>query len=108
MESSDHVLMVGAGAEGLAAELGLERVDPEWFVTEAQRERLARHGDAKGTVGAVALDSEGRWAAATSTGGVRGQRPGRVGDSPVVGAGTFADAACAVSATGDGEHIMSA
>jgi len=109
MESSDHALLVGAGAEGLAAELGLERMDPEWFVTEAQRRRLARDaGDSRGTVGAVALDDQGRLAAATSTGGVRGQRPGRVGDSPLVGAGTFADAACAVSATGDGEHIMSA
>jgi beta-aspartyl-peptidase (threonine type) len=55
----------------------------------------------------VALDSEGRLAAATSTGGMRGQRPGRVGDSPLIGAGTYADSTCAVSATGDGEHIMS-
>jgi L-asparaginase / beta-aspartyl-peptidase len=109
MEGSDHVLLVGVGAERLADELGLERMDPEWFVTEAQRRRLARDsGDAKGTVGAVALDAEGRLAAATSTGGVRAQRPGRVGDSPLIGAGTFADSACAVSATGDGEHIISA
>jgi beta-aspartyl-peptidase (threonine type) len=108
MESSDHVLLVGAGAERLAAERRLERMDPEWFVTEAQRRRLERGaGGTKGTVGAVALDTEGRLAAATSTGGVRGQVPGRVGDSPVIGAGTFADSACAVSATGDGEHIMS-
>jgi beta-aspartyl-peptidase (threonine type) len=109
MESSDHVLVVGDGAEQLAAELGAERMDPEWFVTDSQRRRLARdEGDRKGTVGAVALDTEGRLAAATSTGGMRGQRPGRVGDSPIVGAGTYADSACAVSATGDGEHIMGA
>jgi beta-aspartyl-peptidase (threonine type) len=109
MEGSDHVLLVGEGAESLAAELGIERMDPEWFVTDAQRRRLARdEGDGKGTVGAVALDSEGRLAAATSTGGMRAQRPGRVGDSPLIGAGTYADSACAVSATGDGEHIISA
>jgi beta-aspartyl-peptidase (threonine type) len=109
MESSGHAFLVGQGAESLAAELGAEREAPEWFVTEAQRRRLARDdGDRKGTVGAVALDSEGRLAAATSTGGMRGQHPGRVGDSPVIGAGTYADAACAVSATGDGEQIISA
>jgi beta-aspartyl-peptidase (threonine type) len=109
MEGSDHVMLVGSGAERLADERGLERMDPDWFVTESQRRRLERDaGRAKGTVGAVALDSEGRLAAATSTGGVRGQIPGRVGDSPLIGAGTFADSACAVSATGDGEHIMSA
>jgi beta-aspartyl-peptidase (threonine type) len=108
MEGSDHVLLVGVGAERLAAERGLERMDPQWFVTDAQRRRLAREdGDRRGTVGAVALDTEGRLAAATSTGGTRGQRPGRVGDSPLVGAGTYADSTCAVSATGDGEHIMS-
>jgi beta-aspartyl-peptidase (threonine type) len=108
MEGSDHVLLVGAGAERLAAELDLERMDPEWFVTDSQKRRLARdEGDRKGTVGAVVLDNQGRLAAATSTGGMRGQRPGRVGDSPIVGAGTYADSACAVSATGDGEHIMS-
>jgi beta-aspartyl-peptidase (threonine type) len=110
MEGSDHVLLAGAGAEALADEAGLERMDPEWFVTESQRRRLDRDlGDAaKGTVGAVALDERGRLAAATSTGGVRGQRAGRVGDSPLIGAGTYADGVCAVSATGDGEHIMSA
>jgi beta-aspartyl-peptidase (threonine type) len=109
MESSDHVLLVGTGAEQLAERSGLERMDPDWFVTEAQRRGLAREaGKAKGTVGAVALDTEGRLAAATSTGGARGQIPGRVGDSPIVGAGTFADSVCAVSATGDGEHIISA
>src|SRR3989442_2440340 len=88
MESSDHALLVGAGAEGLAAELGLERMDPEWFVTEAHRSRLARDaGDPRGTVGAVALDGEGRLAVATSTGGGRGQRPRRAGDSPLAGGG---------------------
>lgn len=109
MESSGHAFLVGVGAESLAAELGAEREDADWFVTDAQRRRLARdEGDRKGTVGAVALDTEGRLAAATSTGGMRGQHPGRVGDSPVIGAGTYADAMCAVSATGDGEQIISA
>jgi L-asparaginase / beta-aspartyl-peptidase len=106
---TEHVLVVGKSAERLAAERGLERMDPDWFVTEAQRRRLERHHGARtGTVGAVALDAEGRLAAATSTGGTRGQCPGRVGDSPIVGAGTYADGACAVSVTGDGEAIIRA
>jgi isoaspartyl peptidase/L-asparaginase-like protein (Ntn-hydrolase superfamily) len=116
MEMTDDVLVVGAGADRLAAELELESMDPAWFVTERQRERLRRaqagmaHEDAGdtpiGTVGAVVLDADGALAAATSTGGRRGQRPGRVGDSPIVGAGTFADANVAISATGNGEAMM--
>jgi beta-aspartyl-peptidase (threonine type) len=79
---------------------------PDWFVTERQHERWMA---SQGTVGAVALDRHGHLAAATSTGGVRGQLPGRVGDSPLVGAGCYAeDATCAVSATGDGEAIIRA
>jgi L-asparaginase / beta-aspartyl-peptidase len=106
MERTPHVLLVGAGAERLAEDSGLELCDPGWFVTERQRDRWMA---AKGTVGAVALDADGHLAAATSTGGVRGQLPGRVGDSPIVGAGTYADdATCAVSATGDGEAIVRA
>ncbi|MEA2471223.1 MAG: L-asparaginase / beta-aspartyl-peptidase [Thermoleophilaceae bacterium] len=116
MEATGDVMLVGAGAERLAAEQGLERMDPGWFVTARQLERLRRAqsgvahedpGDTPiGTVGAVVLDDSGALAAATSTGGRRGQRPGRVGDSPIVGAGVFADATVAVSATGNGEAMV--
>jgi L-asparaginase / beta-aspartyl-peptidase len=106
METTRHVLLAGPGAERLAVSNGLELCEPDWFVTDRQRERWVA---AKGTVGAVALDSAGHLAAATSTGGVRGQSPGRVGDSPLIGAGTYADdASCAVSCTGDGEAIIRA
>jgi isoaspartyl peptidase/L-asparaginase-like protein (Ntn-hydrolase superfamily) len=100
MEHTPHLLLVGDGADRLAAERGLERMDPSWFVTE----RGAAAGP--GTVGAVVLDGDGALAAATSTGGRRGQLPGRVGDSGVIGAGTWADDRRAVSMTGDGEAIM--
>src|SRR3954469_22146645 len=104
MEKTPHVVLVGDGAERYAADAALELMPPEWFVTERER---ARHADAgHGTVGAVALDSAGRLAAATSTGGVRGQLPGRVGDSPVIRAGTWADDAVAVSCTGTGEQFI--
>lgn len=99
MEKTPHVLLVGAGAEAFARDSALEHMDPEWFVTERER---GEHG----TVGAVALDSSGRLAAATSTGGVRGQLPGRVGDCPLIGAGTWADAQVAVSCTGVGEQFI--
>jgi isoaspartyl peptidase/L-asparaginase-like protein (Ntn-hydrolase superfamily) len=106
MEETRHLLLAGPGAERLAEAQGLELRDPDWFVTDSQRERWMA---AKGTVGAVALDADGHLAAATSTGGLRGQLPGRVGDSPQIGAGTYADdATCAVSATGDGEIIVRA
>jgi isoaspartyl peptidase/L-asparaginase-like protein (Ntn-hydrolase superfamily) len=106
MDETSHVLVTGPGAERLAGEHSLEVCAPEWFVTEKQRERWMT---SKGTVGAVALDAEGHLAAATSTGGVKGQLPGRVGDSPLIGAGTYADdATCAVSSTGDGELIIRA
>ena len=110
MERTPHVLVTGAGAEALAAEHDLELMDPDWFVTERERDRLARAAlpAGGGTVGAVARAEDGSLAAATSTGGVRGQRPGRVGDSPIFGAGTYADERCAVSATGDGEAVMRA
>src|SRR4051812_4243570 len=100
MEHSPHVLLVGDGAERFAAEHGLERMDPSWFVTE----RCTTAGP--GTVGAVVLDADGDLAAATSTGGRRGQLPGRVGDSALVGAGTWADGRRAISMTGDGEAII--
>lgn len=116
MDETPHVLLAGAGAEALAGRLGLETAGPEWF-----GERAAEHapGDAQppsardpadsqggGTVGAVVLDDAGRLAAATSTGGVRGQLAGRVGDTPLPGAGTFADDRVAVSCTGKGEAVM--
>jgi isoaspartyl peptidase/L-asparaginase-like protein (Ntn-hydrolase superfamily) len=104
MEKSPHVLLVGEGAEAYAADAGLEFADPAWFVTDRERERLEEHG----TVGAVALDSDGQLAAATSTGGVRRQLPGRVGDTPVIGAGTWADERVAVSCTGMGEQFIRA
>jgi L-asparaginase / beta-aspartyl-peptidase len=104
MEETSHVLIAGAGAERIAEERGLELCDPPWFVTERQHERWLA---SQGTVGAVALDADGRLAAATSTGGMRGQLPGRVGDSPLIGAGTYADdATCAISATGTGEAMI--
>jgi L-asparaginase / beta-aspartyl-peptidase len=106
-----HVLLVGPPAIEFAATAGLEFESETWFVTE--RERLAlvalKAGDvtgARGTVGAVARDADGRLAAATSTGGVSGQRLGRVGDSPLIGAGTWADESVAVSCTGHGESII--
>lgn len=104
VEHTPHVLLAADGAERLADARGLRREDPAWFVTERQRERWA--SDAA-TVGAVALDAQGHLAAATSTGGVRGQQAGRIGDSPLIGCGTYAeDGACAVSATGDGEALI--
>ena len=121
MERSDHVFLAGDGAQRFCREVGLEHADPEWFGTEARRAALeaeiARRragadddGDDSrkhGTVGAVALDARGDLAAATSTGGMTAKRPGRVGDSPVIGAGTWADnATCALSATGHGEYFI--
>lgn len=110
MDRTPHMLLAGRGAEALAVELDLELMKPAWFVTAAERERLTRGAGDRGggTVGAVARDESGALAAATSTGGVRGQLPGRVGDSPLLGAGTWADEACAVSATGDGEAVIRA
>lgn len=106
MEDTSHLMIAGEGAARLAEERGLELCDPDWFVTDRQRDRWTA---AKGTVGAVALDGDGHLAAATSTGGMKGQLPGRVGDSPVIGAGTYAeDGVCAVSATGDGELLVRA
>jgi L-asparaginase / beta-aspartyl-peptidase len=108
--SGGPVLWAGHAA-ALAERTGLELVDPASMVTERQRRRLAtyRRGAspaARGTVGAVCLDAAGGLAAATSTGGYVGKPPGRVGDSPILGAGTWASERCAVSATGDGEAFM--
>jgi L-asparaginase / beta-aspartyl-peptidase len=110
MEKSRHVLLVGRGAESFAARHGLKMVRPSYFHTP---ERLAalRRGARRhhGTIGAVALDRDGGLAAATSTGGYTGKLAGRVGDSPLIGAGTYADnATCAVSCTGWGEAFIRA
>ena len=109
MEKSGHVLLAGRGAERFAKEQGLAIVDPSYFRTEERwREFRRGKGDGKlGTVGAVALDRAGNLAAATSTGGIANKRFGRVGDSPLVGAGTWAEnASVAVSATGTGEMFI--
>lgn len=115
MEHSPHVMLSGTGAETFAREQHIALVDPGYFRTErrwrelqeAQRQAVAgEHVDHFGTVGAVALDAQGRLAAATSTGGMTDKRWGRVGDSPVIGAGTYANAACAMSGTGWGEFYI--
>jgi beta-aspartyl-peptidase (threonine type) len=113
MERSRHVLLVAGGAETFAREHGLEEVDPASLITAERREQLERArrqpagGPDGGTVGAVALDARGHLAAATSTGGLMNKLPGRVSDSALIGAGTWAsDATCAVSATGHGEAII--
>lgn len=108
---TEHVLLVADGADALAREIGLETVSQDYFVTERQQLRLdaylrAQTAPRTGTVGAVAVDAEGRVAAATSTGGRVGQRPGRVGDTPIPGAGTYADLAGAASGTGAGEYFI--
>jgi L-asparaginase / beta-aspartyl-peptidase len=108
LEEGRHVLLIGPPAIEFAATAGLAFESETWFVTERERQALASTAEpARGTVGAVARDVQGRLAAATSTGGVSGQRLGRVGDSPLVGAGTWADdATVAVSCTGHGESII--
>lgn len=109
---SDQVLMIGERADRLALDRGAERWENSAFVTEKQRARLraspTKKPEDRGTVGSVCLDSQGRLAAATSTGGITGQPPGRVGDTPLIGAGTWADASAAVSCTGDGEMFIRA
>lgn len=134
MEASEHVMLCGAGADTFAAEQGLEIVPNEYFRTEFRYQQLLEIRDSYetrldhnlptdeklihsnlnkepdkkfGTVGAVALDMHGNLAAGTSTGGMTNKRWGRVGDSPIIGAGTYADnATCAVSCTGHGEHFI--
>lgn len=128
MDKSGHVMLDGEGAEAFARENAIELVDQKYFFTQerwealqkikaAEKHRTGAAGkkelitdqDRHGTVGAVALDKNGNLAAATSTGGTTNKRPGRVGDSPVIGAGTYANnATCAVSATGDGEYFIRA
>ncbi|KAA2243467.1 isoaspartyl peptidase/L-asparaginase [Chitinophaga agrisoli] len=132
MEKSQHVMLAGRGAEQFAKEAGLEIVDPSYFYTEDRWKGLLRvkaadsaktqldHDDHKtsllgienkdskfGTVGAVALDKQGNLAAATSTGGMTNKKFGRIGDAPIIGAGTYANnATCAISCTGWGEFFI--
>lgn len=134
MEHSRHVMLSGEGAEAFARSRGFDAVEPQYFFTERRwnaLQKLLRQGDDSsrlsedkddkqaairwpddhkfGTVGAVALDRHGDLAAATSTGGMTNKRFGRIGDSPVIGAGTYADnRACAISATGHGEYFIRA
>lgn len=131
MEESEHVMMIGEGAEQFAKEQGLEIVDPSYFYTKKRYDQLQKIKDTEkqqldhsgdqgyipaqfpdqkfGTVGAVALDKDGNLAAGTSTGGMTNKRYGRVGDVPIIGAGTYADNhTCAVSATGYGEYFIRA
>jgi L-asparaginase / beta-aspartyl-peptidase len=108
LDEGRHVLLVGDGAHAFARVAGVPDCDPLTLVTERQRRRLAAHApDSAGTVGAVALDRHGTVAAATSTGGMVGKRPGRVGDSALIGCGTYADSTLGgVSCTGSGEAII--
>jgi len=117
MDQSPHVMLTGAGADLFSKERGLEQVDPSWFRTEERWQQLEAWRKEQqaavepthlfGTVGAVAIDADGNLAAATSTGGMTGKRWGRVGDSPIIGAGTYAkNGQCAVSATGSGEYFI--
>ncbi len=116
MEKSPHVMMIGAGAEEFAKENNLEMVDNSYFITKErwesykkmrQREEERKKVEKQGTVGAVALDKNGNLAAGTSTGGMMMKKFGRVGDTPVIGAGTYANNnTCAVSATGHGEYFI--
>ncbi|HZW50869.1 MAG TPA: isoaspartyl peptidase/L-asparaginase, partial [Rudaea sp.] len=120
MEHSPHVLRFGDGAEEFAKTQGMALVDPKYFWTQQRWQELqdalkkdaaGQHADAEkeghfGTVGAVALDKDGHLAAGTSTGGMTDKRFGRVGDSPIIGAGTYANGGCAVSGTGWGEFYL--
>ena len=130
MTRSPHVLLAGDGAETFARQQGIELVDPKYFFTEKRWQELQKAREAEqpkmpsasprgelqptgpptpesGTVGAVALDTTGNLAAGTSTGGMTNKRPGRIGDSPIIGAGTYANNhTCAVSATGRGEYFI--
>jgi L-asparaginase / beta-aspartyl-peptidase len=108
MERSVHVMLIGAGAEEFALENGVALVPNTYFHTEHRKRQLERaKARVSGTVGAVALDAGGNLAAATSTGGMENKRFGRVGDSPIIGAGTYADnTSCAVSGTGHGEYFI--
>lgn len=120
--NSAHVMMSGSGVEQFAKDQNLELVDPSYFYTERRKQQLEKLQEAEraqdegritkwkdykfGTVGAVALDQFGNICAATSTGGMTNKKYGRIGDAPVIGAGTFANKICGVSATGHGEYFI--
>ncbi len=117
MEDSPHVMLYGTGAEEFASSRGFDFVPNEFFITPQRKRQLDRVLQGRtqprnelsglGTVGAVAIDSVGNLAAATSTGGMTNKRWGRIGDAPIIGAGTYANnASCAVSATGHGEYFI--
>ncbi|MCK5775768.1 MAG: isoaspartyl peptidase/L-asparaginase [Bacteroidales bacterium] len=108
MEESPHVLLIGQGAEDFASYKGIELIDTAYFFTERRWESYKKLKQEKyGTVGCVALDKQGHITAGTSTGGMTMKMPGRVGDSPIIGAGTYADnGSCGISATGHGEFFM--
>lgn len=109
MENSPHVMLSGEGAEHFAMESGLEIVPPSYFATQERLNALNRAKEAEkhGTVGCVALDRHGNLAAGTSTGGMTNKKWGRIGDSPIIGAGTYADNnSCGVSCTGWGEYFI--
>jgi L-asparaginase / beta-aspartyl-peptidase len=103
MEHSPHILFAGEGAQRFAKQHGIKTCDPEELVVPVQR---GHWEEEHGTVGAVALDTHGRLAAATSTGGIFDKLPGRVGDTPLIGCGTYANNRAAVSCTGFGEDII--
>ncbi len=128
MEETEHVLLAGTGANQFAAQQGVEMADDAYFFTQHRYDQLLEARDRgvvqldhtaaepemimeatdrpKGTVGAVACDNAGRLAAATSTGGMTNKKFGRIGDTPIIGSGTYADDVCAVSCTGHGEYFM--
>lgn len=121
MKNSPHVMMAGNGADQFALEQGLDTVSNEYFITDRRLEAIKeakakeektgmigqRHDEKFGTVGCVALDKNGNLAAGTSTGGMTNKRWGRIGDSPIIGAGTYADnATCGISCTGHGEYFI--
>lgn len=115
MDQSEHVMFAGAGADAFAESIGLEMVDNAYFDTDRRRQSLERvlrerartDADRHGTVGAVAIDKDGNLAAATTTGGMTAKAAGRIGDSPLIGAATYAqNGVCAVSATGHGEYFI--
>lgn len=109
MERTPNVFLVGGGAARLASEAGLSRVaDPASYYGAVDEDTVQEDAPGMGTVGAVALDIYGDLAAATSTGGVLSKTPGRIGDTPIIGAGTWADERCAVSCTGLGEYFIRA
>ena len=113
MQKSEHVMLIGEGAQQFARQHGIEFVDNSFFITSERKSRWEKSrqvdnpGDKYGTIGAVARDTRGNLAAATSTGGITNKKYGRVGDTPIIGAGVYADnSTCAISCTGVGEDFI--